>query len=144
MKHKVLSTITIHQISSLYYSFTRKQDDVVITLSNFNSDFKGWIVDYNESREDQPLRLGKSELTCFDIGWYEVILHYETGFDDSCPFGINNSSESLPMRIGKCCSLVPNTRALLYNKSVIFSRHFLFRCFHVKNVKICNEKIKTS
>lgn len=70
LTNKGLSTITIHQISSLYYSFTRKQDDIDIGRHNFNSDFKGRIVDYNESLEDQPLRLGMSELTCSDIGLY--------------------------------------------------------------------------
>lgn len=65
---------------------------VEITKENFNIDYNGWIVDYNAS-EELPLSVGKTNMTCSDIGVYTITLHYNEVSDQSCKFDIDKTSK---------------------------------------------------
>lgn len=93
---KTLVNLTITHFPLKYFDPDEKEyTTVVIPGDKFNTDFKGWVVDYNESRIEQTLKIGKQNFTCHDIGLYRIIFHYKKDGDGICEFDIESSGMHL-------------------------------------------------
>lgn len=104
LTNEILVKVTIKRLLSLYNNFaTNDFVHVEITKENFNILYNGWIVVYNASEEELPLKVGKINMTCSDIGAYSITLHYHGVSKQTCKFDVDKTSKYMFLNI---CGIV--------------------------------------
>ncbi|XP_076095328.1 uncharacterized protein LOC143066214 [Mytilus galloprovincialis] len=98
------SSIQVKQVSSQYFS-ALPSFSINVSSDTVSQKRKDWIINYNISRPDQPLRFMKENATCDSIGTYEITIEYDDGNVTSFEFEISFGDDGENVLLNAACIL---------------------------------------
>lgn len=84
--------VIITQVTSTHYQYTRTEShNITIPIEKFNTVFDEWVIDYNISRTEQPIRIERRNVKCRHIGDYHLTVEFADNGTTTCTFNIRSS-----------------------------------------------------